>query len=146
MKILFFLTFLVLVAYPTNKTVSQTLDSPEIKKVDSIKKIKNSEQESLVIKPSKVKGSYRTNEEMSLTIYFLIFGAFVLSIASILMYKYSHEPEITFKYFIITLLIIGMLLLIIIGLNQDQISPAVGLFGTIAGYLLGKTDLRKDKT
>ena len=145
MKI-FFITFLLMFVYPTNKLASQTSDSSAITSPDTIKTDQKSEQEIIVMKPNKIKGSYRTDEEMSLTIYFLVFGAFVISIASILMYKFSHEPEITFKYFIITLLVIGMLLLIIIGLNQDQISPAVGLFGTIAGYLLGKTDAKKEKT
>jgi len=85
--------------------------------------------------------AFHTPDELRLTLYFLFFGSFVLIIAAILLYKFSTDSNTTFKYFIIILLILGMLLLIAIGLDKDQISPAVGLFGTIAGYLLGKTDL-----
>ena len=84
---------------------------------------------------------FHTNEEFDLTIYFLIFAAFVLIIAAILLYNSSNDSSTSFKYFIITLLILAMLLLMTVGWDKDQISPAVGLFGTISGYLLGKTDL-----
>jgi glycerol uptake facilitator-like aquaporin len=84
--------------------------------------------------------AFRTEEEIRLTTYFLFFGAFVLITATILLYKFSNDCNIAFKYFIIILLVLGMLLLITIGFNENQISPAVGLFGTIAGYLLGRTD------
>ncbi len=84
--------------------------------------------------------SFHTPNEMELTIYYLIFGFTVLLITAFLLHKSSIDSHTTFKYFIIVLLILSMLLLIATGLNNDQIAPAVGLFGTIAGYLLGKTD------
>jgi hypothetical protein len=34
--------------------------------------------------------------------------------------------------------IIGTLLLVTVGYNNEQIAPAFGLFGTIVGYLLGR--------
>jgi hypothetical protein len=39
----------------------------------------------------------------------------------------------------VTLIIIGTLFFITAGFDSTQIAPALGLFGTIAGYLLGKT-------
>lgn len=83
---------------------------------------------------------FRTQEEEVLTIEFLIFGTVVLIMACLLLLKFSSDCNVAFKYFIIVLLILGMLLLMAIGYDTNQISPAVGLFGTIAGYLLGKTD------
>ena len=88
---------------------------------------------------SKVK-DFRTKEENSLTILFVGFSLVVLIMACILLTKFSQDCNVAFKYFIIVLLIMGMLILIPVGYNNEQISPAVGLFGTIAGYLLGKTE------
>ena len=93
--------------------------------------------------PAKAKDgtpSFHTLEEKSMTIFLLVFSIIVLMIASVLLYKFSSEAHVAFKYFIIVLLVLGMLILIPIGYDHDQLSPAVGLFGTIAGYLLGKSD------
>jgi uncharacterized membrane protein YkgB len=43
------------------------------------------------------------------------------------------------KLLIITLIIFSVLFLITAGYDNNQIAPAVGLLGTIAGYLLGKS-------
>jgi hypothetical protein len=83
---------------------------------------------------------FKTKQEESLTIMFLTFSLIVLSLTSWLIYKYETDFHIAFKYFIIILLVLGMLMLIVIGYSQNQISPAVGLFGTIAAYLLGRTE------
>lgn len=40
---------------------------------------------------------------------------------------------------LVTLIIGGTMFLIAAGYSNDQIAPAVGLFGTIAGYLLGRS-------
>lgn len=40
---------------------------------------------------------------------------------------------------LVTLIIGGTMFLIASGYSNDQIAPAMGLFGTIAGYLLGKS-------
>ncbi len=42
------------------------------------------------------------------------------------------------KFVTITLIIISTLFLITAGYSNNQIAPAVGLLGTIAGYLLGR--------
>jgi hypothetical protein len=85
-------------------------------------------------KPSK------TPEETTLTIYFLIFGFLILIMTYAIIIRQPSEIHNLFKYFIIVLLVLGVLVLISIGYDKEQIAPAVGLFGTIAGYLLGKSD------
>ncbi|QTA83229.1 Uncharacterized protein dnl_56240 [Desulfonema limicola] len=42
-----------------------------------------------------------------------------------------------------TLVIVSGLFLITAGYSQEQISPMIGLLGTTAGYLLGKTETEK---
>jgi len=38
------------------------------------------------------------------------------------------------------MIIVGSLILISSGYSSNQIGPAMGLFGTVAGYLIGRHD------
>ena len=51
----------------------------------------------------------------------------------------SITPDDIVRNVTISLVIIGALLLIIAGYNSQQTAQAFGLFGTIVGYLLGKS-------
>jgi hypothetical protein len=46
----------------------------------------------------------------------------------------------------VTLIIVGTLFAITAGFDSNQIAPAMGLFGTIAGYLLGKRATLSEKS
>jgi hypothetical protein len=62
-------------------------------------------------------------------------------IQSILLFCRPNEKlEDHFRYFIIIIIVIGTLALITTGFSSDQIAPAAGLFGTLAGYLVGRHD------
>ncbi|HKU76751.1 MAG TPA: hypothetical protein VJR02_22770 [Pyrinomonadaceae bacterium] len=52
------------------------------------------------------------------------------------------KPEDTLRSFGLTLVIVGTVFFIVAGFDSEQIAPAIGLFGTIAGYMLGKTERR----
>jgi hypothetical protein len=52
------------------------------------------------------------------------------------------KPEDTLRSFALTLVIIGTVFFIVAGFDSQQIAPAIGLFGTIAGYMLGRTERR----
>lgn len=87
--------------------------------------------------------SLQTDKEFLLSVIVLIFG----TTTAILIYRLfnnSHlrTEQITRTYTVL-LIIIGTLLLISAGFSNEQIAPALGLFGTIAGYLLGRSDRRK---
>jgi RsiW-degrading membrane proteinase PrsW (M82 family) len=74
----------------------------------------------------------------------MIFGMIVLSMQFILMRRSEHTSvEDILRLFTVTIIIIGTLALIAVGYSSQQIAPALGLFGTILGYLLGKTDERR---
>lgn len=76
--------------------------------------------------------------EFSLSIIVLIFGL-LLTLLEIYLIKIKKiDAEDTIKFITITLIITSTLYLITAGYSNDQIAPAVGLLGTIAGYLLGK--------
>ena len=82
---------------------------------------------------------FLTDLEFTLSISVLLFGALVLILEVYLIkIKQVAHDNIT-KIILVTLIVIGTLFLITAGYNNNQIAPATGLLGTIAGYLLGKS-------
>lgn len=84
--------------------------------------------------------NFMTSREMWLSLFVLLFGLAIIGVQYLLMRSVvaRHISEI-FKLFTVTLIIIGTLLLISSGFSGEQIAPALGLFGTIAGYILAKS-------
>jgi len=88
-----------------------------------------------------------SNREFLLTILLLLFGLVIIGIEYVLLRKRQNDKvDDVSKFFVITLIIIGTLVLIAAGLSNDQIAPAIGLFGTIAGYLLGRSERQPIRT
>jgi hypothetical protein len=81
--------------------------------------------------------------ELWLAFAIILFGFIVLCMQFFLLKRATHtEPDDILRLFTVTIIIIGTLALIAIGYSSQQIAPALGLFGTILGYLLGKADER----
>jgi uncharacterized membrane protein YciS (DUF1049 family) len=76
--------------------------------------------------------------EFTLSMTVLAFGLLVILLEIFLIKNKKISSEDTIKFIIITLIITSTLFLITAGYSNDQIAPAVGLLGTIAGYLLGR--------
>ena len=85
--------------------------------------------------------SFVSTREFQLSVMILVLGLGAL-IGEYLLIKASAQKShgLDMKLFIVTLIIVGSLLLIASGYNTSQISSVMGLFGTIAGYLLGKNE------
>ena len=49
-------------------------------------------------------------------------------------------PEDILRIVVTTLVICGTLFFVAAGFSSEQIAPAIGLFGTVVGYLLGTRD------
>ena len=83
----------------------------------------------------------RTDSEFYLSLGVLVFGIIVLSLQVALMFKVNKGwgPN-TVRINGLTLVIISGVFLITAGYSQEQIAPMIGLLGTIAGYLLGKSE------
>jgi branched-subunit amino acid ABC-type transport system permease component len=79
--------------------------------------------------------------EFWLTVVILVFGL-VLSILTIrfLSSTVARKTEEAIRALVVLWVIIGTLTLITAGYSDQQIAPAFGLFGTIVGYILGKSD------
>jgi hypothetical protein len=66
------------------------------------------------------------------------FTLIVVCLATFLLRKNDANGQMTLKVFGLTLIISMSALLLIVGYGKDQLTPIIGLFGAIAGYLLGK--------
>ena len=84
--------------------------------------------------------------EFWLSIVLLIFGLIVIGVQLYLATRrgpdgtHTVSVENGIRLSIVSLIIISALVLIASGYSNNQIAPAMGLFGTIAGYLVGKQD------
>lgn len=83
----------------------------------------------------------RSDTELYLSFAVLVFGLIVLGLQMGIMLKAGKGwgPN-AIRICGLTLVIIAGVFLITAGYSQDQIAPMVGLLGTIAGYLLGKSE------
>ncbi len=93
--------------------------------------------------PSKL---YLTRYELIISSMVLTFGVIVLLLQFLLMKSADIKSEGIISAFTVTLIIVGALFLIAAGYKTEDITPVIGLFGTVAGYVLGKeTNKKKEK-
>ena len=79
-----------------------------------------------------------------LAVAVLAFSCLALIMATFLLWRSRSPASQVLRVFgVITILGFSALLLVV-GYNNEQLTPIVGLFGAIAGYLLGK-DGKTDK-
>lgn len=91
--------------------------------------------------------SLMSNREFWLSVIILVFGMFIIVVEYFLLRDVvKDKTEEIAKTYTVTLIIIGTLVLISSGFTSQQIAPALGLFGTIAGYLLGRADLKQRRS
>ena len=73
-----------------------------------------------------------------LTIGILGFSCFALIMATALLWRSSAPAHQVLRVFGIITILSYSALLLVTGYSNEQLTPIVGLFGAIAGYLLGK--------
>ena len=78
---------------------------------------------------------------LTLALSLLVFALIVLGLMTFLIIRTERVGPIL-RAFGVPLIITAAAFLIVTGFSDQQISPVIGLLGTIAGYLLGKTDDR----
>ena len=74
---------------------------------------------------------------MTISVVVLVFGFLVLLLATYLI-KLGKNTEAVLRIFGTILIVLVAVFLVVAGYTDTQISPVMGLLGTIAGYLLGK--------
>jgi hypothetical protein len=88
-------------------------------------------------------GSLFSIGEINLTVIIFLFGLTSL-LVFYLMVRGQRPSEFHMRVYVILVLVFGTLLVVSSSYATAQIAPVVGFFGTIAGYLLGKTDRPHD--
>lgn len=83
---------------------------------------------------------YKTPYEFWLTLIILACGLLFLLITVRFLHSISRDKiEHATRAVTIILIIVATLVLITAGYSNEQIAPAFGLFGTIVGYILGRS-------
>ena len=84
--------------------------------------------------------------EFMLSLIVLGFGLLIIALETFIVFKFKGKiaTSSVIQFIIVTLIITSALFLITAGYGNDQIAPAMGLLGTIAGYLLGRSH-KEDK-
>lgn len=81
-----------------------------------------------------------------LSLSVLGFSCLALILSTALLWRAGAPPQHVLKVFGLISIIGLSAVLLVVGYSNEQLTPIVGLFGAIAGYLLGKdTKLNKDE-
>lgn len=92
-----------------------------------------------VLSPDQRSGhSLITDREQLLSYFILAFGTAVLIVQYLLLRSPKRDAYEILQLLAINLIVTGTLFLISAGFDAQQIAPGLGLFGTIAGYVLGR--------
>lgn len=84
-------------------------------------------------------GSLFSFREIELTWIIFIFGLIALTVFYLLV-RNQRAAVHTIRMYVIVILVFGTLLVVSSAYTTTQIAPVVGFFGTIAGYLLGRSE------
>ncbi|MDQ1612025.1 MAG: hypothetical protein QOG00_1956 [Pyrinomonadaceae bacterium] len=78
--------------------------------------------------------------EFRLTIIICCISVVALIMEFFLLMRLQRlKSEDILRVFGVTLIILGTMFFVTVGYNANQVAPAMGLFGTVAGYLLGRS-------
>jgi hypothetical protein len=75
----------------------------------------------------------------------LAFSGITVILATLLLWRSSAQPQQILRVFGIITIVGFSALLLVVGYSNEQLTPIVGLFGAIAGYLLGKDSKTTNK-
>jgi len=86
-----------------------------------------------------IKGFLHTDKETILAYAILLCLLLILLLEIWVIQKAKIQEENAIKLFVITLVLMGTLFVLMVGYDEKVIAPIFGLFGTIVGYLFGKS-------
>jgi 1,4-dihydroxy-2-naphthoate octaprenyltransferase len=81
---------------------------------------------------------------INLAISIISFSVLIFLLVAVLMWRINADPSQVLRIFGILSILSFSTLLMVIGYSNEQLTPIIGLFGAVAGYLLGR-DSSKDK-
>lgn len=89
-------------------------------------------------KPPAPGAHFLSSIEGELSLVVIGLGVVVMMALFFTLRSKQASADDAIRGYAVTLIIIGTMVLICAGYSNDQIAPAMGLFGTLAGYLLGR--------
>lgn len=91
--------------------------------------------------------TYLSEKEFITTLTITIASLLTLLMQTVLLWRMKNvRPEDVLRNFTITFIIMGALFGIASGFSASQLTPVIGLFGAIVGYLLGAGGKRNDES
>ena len=93
--------------------------------------------------PLREAGSFFSQGEFTLTLIILVFGLVAIGAFYLLARTEKMTPYLM-RIYVVIIIVFGTLLVVSSSYTTEQISPVVGLFGTLAGYLLGRSERTSD--
>ena len=84
-------------------------------------------------------GSFLSSREFVIAISVLLFGLAMTVLATWLCVRKVVATDQVIRLFALMVIVTGTLFLVASGYDAKDIAPSMGLLGTIAGYLLGRT-------
>ena len=123
-----------------DKDVTVALD---VAIAESVAKIEKLRFKTSTESPNALPPWWSNADAMTMSSVVLIFGFITMVLASWLL-RVGKEPEAVLRVFGTILILVATIFLIVAGYSSTQIAPAMGLLGTIAGYLLGKADRKSE--
>lgn len=81
---------------------------------------------------------YLSSQEFILSLFVIVLTIIALALSFSLLKNRQNDSDGIMRLFVLLFIIGGTLLLIASGYSEKQIATAIGLFGAIVGYLLGK--------
>jgi len=85
-------------------------------------------------------GSYLSSREFIVSFAVLGFGLVMTAAGMWLLRKGEIGAGDVIRMLALIIIVTGVLFLIAAGYSSQEVAPALGLLGTIAGYLLGRSD------
>lgn len=82
----------------------------------------------------------RSNQEIGLSSQVLLFAFAIIIAEGVIIKLVNMDSASAVRLLTVTLILVSTLYLTTAGYNSPQIATSTGLLGTIAGYLLGRTN------
>jgi hypothetical protein len=105
--------------------------------------VENAKQHKATEESNSSKPIWSAQNAMTVSSAVLVYSLVVLALATYLI-RLGKSSSSVLRIFGTILIISSSIFLIVAGYTSQQIAPAMGLLGTIAGYLLGKESSRID--
>jgi hypothetical protein len=91
-------------------------------------------------------GSFMSSREAIIAFSVLAFGVLMAVLATYLLHAAKIPAGEVIRLTALLVIVTGVLFLVAAGYSSDNIAPAMGLLGTIGGYLLGRNERKDEKS